>query len=146
MNLDTLIDFINRKKFEAKLFLSLKKKYYRNAPESDSLYRRRNKLISFTVFFSIFLGTQHWLNHYKIYFSRNITKSISIPLIKTIYLFALLAISQLIMKYIFYLNRIYKSYQFGLEGVLKYKLMMSNNHIYHKDFDIIDSHNIKKYQ
>lgn len=53
MNLDTLIEFINRKNFETKLFLSLKNKYFRNAPESDSLYRRRNKLISFSVFFNI---------------------------------------------------------------------------------------------
>lgn len=146
MNKDTILEYFKRKHFEFRLFLSLKNKYFKNAPESDSLYRRRNKLISFFSFLTVYLSTQHWLNHYKIYFSSNVKKIISITCMKGLYLFFLLGLSQLILKYIFYLNRIYKSYQFGLEGVLKYQIMNSENHIYNKEFDIIDSYNIKKYQ
>ncbi len=54
-------------------------------------------------------------------------------------------ISQLAVKYLYYLNKVYKSYQFALEAVLKYDLMRKQ-FIYNDAFDITDSENIKKNQ
>lgn len=54
-------------------------------------------------------------------------------------------ITQVGVKYLYYLNKVYKSYQFSLEAVLKYDIMKSN-YIYNDLFDILDSENIKKNQ
>jgi hypothetical protein len=54
-------------------------------------------------------------------------------------------ISQLSMKYLYYLNRVYKSYQFSFEGVLKYN-HLEKDYEYNDMIDLLDSENIKKNQ
>ena len=78
-------------------------------------------------------------------------KKLCVPLAKSSYFFACIFLSQLAMKYIYYLNKIFKSYQFALEGVMKYNIIRED-YIYQGDredignFDIVDTENIKKNQ
>lgn len=136
--------------FKLKLFHKLQKNFFRNTPESDSLYRRRNKLIILGISIAYYSYTHYYINDYKVLFKSKISKRISIFSLKLILLSSLILIPQLILKYIFYLNKVYKSYQFALEGVLRYNIILSNSKnnefLYLKDFDILDNTNIKKHQ
>lgn len=51
--------------------------------------------------------------------------------------------SQIAMKYMYILNRNYKSYQFALESILKLNII-EENYRYNKHFDLLDYENIKK--
>ena len=136
------------------------KKFYRNyfsrTPESDSLYRRRNRLIIlFSSTFFYYKSSQGIFNRVELeIFSMNhgfSLKKLIIPLGKSIYFLSLIFVSQLFIKYVYYLNKVFKSYQFALEGVLKYNII-ERDYIYQGDreetgrFDICDSENIKKNQ
>lgn len=132
--------------FKINLFRKLEQDYFEKTPESDSLYRRRNKLILFGVSISYFLYSHRNINQYKVLFKSGFNKELGFISVKALYLMILIASPQLVMKYILYLNKVYKSYQFGLEGVLKYNLIISKDYKYNIDFDIVDSTNIKKIQ
>lgn len=132
--------------FKVSLFRKLQQDYFKNTPESDSLYRRRNKLILFGASISYFLYSHRNINQFKVLFKSGFNKELGFITVKVLYLMLLIASPQLVMKYILYLNKIYKSYQFGLEGVLKYNLIISKDFKYNIDFDIVDSTNIKKIQ
>jgi hypothetical protein len=49
------------------------------------------------------------------------------------------------IKYLYYLNKVFKSYQFALEIVLRYRVMKSG-FPYCNGFTVLDSENIKKNQ
>jgi hypothetical protein len=49
------------------------------------------------------------------------------------------------IKYLYYLNKVFKSYQFGLEVVLKYRLL-KKGYVYDDNFNVFDSDSIKKNQ
>ena len=138
------MDYVNNKYFEFKLFRKLQKSYFKNTPDSDSLYRRRNKLILFGFSIIGYSITHSWVDEYRILFSNRKMKIISIPLIKFTICFIWIASFQLILKYIYYLNKIFKSYQFGLEGILKYRIIKSDDYTYNQIFDIIDGYSINK--
>jgi hypothetical protein len=142
--------------FKYKIFRKFYWDYFSRTPESDSLYRRRNRLMILVL-----SGIFYYKTSSKIFnrieleiFSMHrgfSMKKIFIPLSKSFYFICLIFISQLLMKYIYYLNKVFKSYQFALEGVLKYNII-EKNYVYRGDsnltgrFDIIDSENIKKNQ
>lgn len=137
--------------FKYKLFSSFYKDYFSRTPESDSLYRRRNRLL--VLFSSLFLYIKtcnNIFNRFEVdaYFAKKISK-FSIPLAKSLYFFSIIFASQLFLKYVYYLNKVFKSYQFALEGLLKYNVI-ENNYSYKGDsiltgnFDICDCENIKK--
>jgi hypothetical protein len=147
--------------FKYKLFSSFYKDYYSRTPESDSLYRRRNRLIIlFSSIFFYFKTASGVFNRmeveaYLASLSKKskihsiIARSLFIPLGKSLYFFLLLLGSQMFLKYLYYLNKVFKSYQFALEGVLKYNIL-ERNLSYQGDsaftgyFDICDCENIKK--
>lgn len=164
--------YLNETLFKLKLFRKQQKIYFKNTPESDSLYRRRNKLILFGIGLLGYTITHKWINDYKILFSNRYSKLFSVSLLKLSLLLTWLLGTQLILKYMWYLNKIYKSYQFGLESVMKYSIItkynrnsyeLNNNlsinknietnrsilrdcYIYNNEFDIIDAPNLKKNQ
>lgn len=151
-------NYIKDKLFQYKLFKHLQKEFFKSTPESDSLYRRRNKLILFSMSLIGYSFTHNWVNDYKLLISKRWIKLLSIPIMKLSLLSLWIISFQLALKYIYYLNKVYKSYQFGLEGVLKYNILnrsysLENKtsrdkslYTYSNDFDLIDSTNIKKNQ
>ena len=139
-------DYKNSYLFKLKLFRIMQKKYMANTPESDSLYRRRNKLVMLGASFIFYSYTHKHIDEYKILIKSRINKKLIIGTNKVVFLCIAIAIPQLILKYIYYLNKVYKSYQFGLESVLKYNILQNKNYQYRETFDIIDFTNIKKFQ
>jgi hypothetical protein len=140
--------------FKLNIFNKMQKEYFERTPESDSLYRRRNRLI--ILFFSglfYYKTSAQIFNRIEIeiFSGGSFFRKMLIPVGKTCYFIGCIFLSQLVMKYIYYLNKIFKSYQFALEGVLKYNIL-ENNYVYKGDleetdkFDIMDSENIKKNQ
>ena len=49
------------------------------------------------------------------------------------------------IKYIYYLNKSFKSNQFALEVILKYN-RIEKDFVYNNEYDLVDSENIKKNQ
>jgi hypothetical protein len=148
--------FINTYYFKYHLFRKFYRDYMSRTPESDSLYRRRNRLIILTTSGFFYYKTSKGIfNRIELeIFSTHkgfSLRKLFIPLSKSIYFLSLIFMSQIFIKYIYYLNKVFKSYQFALEGVLKYNLM-EKGYIYRGDweetgkFDILDSENIKKNQ
>jgi hypothetical protein len=140
--------------FQFKIFRKMQKEYFYRTPESDSLYRRRNRLIILIISGLFYYKTSYGIfqrTEVEILSKGSLLKKISIPLVKGAYFFACILLSQLFMKYLYYLNKTFKSYQFALEGVLKYNIIREN-YKYQGDredlgnFDIVDSENIKKNQ
>ncbi len=145
------------KLFKYKLFKKFQKQYFKLTPESDSLYRRRNKLILFFISLIGYSITHKWVNDYKLLFKTRFNKYFTIQIIKLALLGTWIISLQLVLKYIYYLNKVYKSYQFGLENTLKYSIINDTNkftknkdsrkfYSYNNVFDIIDSTTIKKNQ
>ncbi len=64
---------------------------------------------------------------------------------KTFYFGACILLSQLLIKYLYYLNKVFKSNQFALEVLLKYN-RIEKDYIYNHECDLVDSENIKKNQ
>ena len=140
--------------FNFKIFRKMQTEYFSRTPESDSLYRRRNRLVIL-----VFSGLFYYKTSSSIFnrieveiFSRgSLIKKLCVPFAKSAYFFSCIFLSQLAVKYIYYLNKIFKSYQFALEGVLKYNIIRED-YIYQGDreeigyFDIVDTENIKKNQ
>lgn len=142
--------------FKYKIFRKFYREYLSRTPESDSLYRRRNRLIILITSSLFYLKTANKIFHrieldiFSTYKGFSIKKLV-IPFGKSFYFLSLIFASQVFVKYIYYLNKVFKSYQFALEGVLKYEIM-ENKYIYKGDndlfgkFDLLDSENIKKNQ
>lgn len=143
-----LPDTIDRFLFKIKLFNRLNRIYFSRTPESDSLYRRRNRLIilGFSCLF-YYKTSKEIFNKFELALlaQQSFLKKLLIPGSKCLYFIFCIFLSQSIVKYGYYLNKVYKSYQFALEGVLKYKIIESE-YRYSNTFDIIDSENIKKNQ
>lgn len=146
----TMDDFI----FKLKLFNRLNGIYFSRTPESDSLYRRRNRLIILSLTIVFYYKTSNEIFNrieLKLLSQRSLFKKLYIPLMRCGYFICCVFVSQLVVKYGYYLNKVYKSYQFALEGVLKYNII-EKNYTYSNilrngsKFDIIDSENIKKNQ
>jgi len=140
--------------FRFKIFRKMQKEYFNRTPESDSLYRRRNRLLILILSGLFYYKTSYGIfnrTEVEILSKGSLLKKISIPLLKGAYFFSCILMSQLFMKYIYYLNKILKSYQFAIEGVLKYNIIREN-YCYQGDrddlgyFDIVDCENIKKNQ
>jgi len=142
--------------FKYKLFRRFYREYLSRTPESDSLYRRRNRLIILISSSLFYFKTANKIFHrieldiFSTYKGFSIRKLI-IPFSKSFYFLSLIFVSQMFVKYLYYLNKVFKSYQFALEGVLKYNIM-EDKYIYKGDsehfgkFDILDCENIKKNQ
>ncbi len=62
---------------------------------------------------------------------------------KSSYFLCCLFGSQLVMKYLYILNKNYKSYQFAFESILKLNVL-EGNYRYNNHFDLLDYENIKK--
>jgi hypothetical protein len=142
--------------FKYLLFRKFYRDYMSRTPESDSLYRRRNRLvILFTSGFFYYKTNKGIFNRIELeIFSTHkgfSFKKLIIPLSKSVYFLSLIFLSQIFVKYLYYLNKVFKSYQFALEGVLKFNLM-EKEYIYRGDweetgrFDMLDCENIKKNQ
>ncbi len=139
--------------FKYKIFRKFYRDYYSRTPESDSLYRRRNRLIIlFSSIFCYYKTSPGVFNRIEVdlySLSKGRAAKLIAPLGKSIYFFFLLFSAQLFIKYLYYLNKVFKSYQFALEGLLKYNCI-EQNFTYQGDsnltgyFDITDSENIKK--
>ena len=64
---------------------------------------------------------------------------------KSFYFATCILLSQMAIKYLYYLNKSFKSTQFALEALLKYDYI-ETNFIYNNEFDLVDSENLKKNQ
>jgi hypothetical protein len=146
--------YLNDLWFRFKIFRKMQKEYFSRTPESDSLYRRRNRLIILILSGLFYYKTSPGIFNrieVEILAKGSMLKKLSIPIAKGAYFFSCIFLSQLSMKYLYYLNKIFKSYQFALEGELKYNII-KENYKYQGDredignFDIVDSENIKKNQ
>lgn len=151
-----LPNFMQNYYFKYKIFRKFYRDYMSRTPESDSLYRRRNRLIILTASGCFYYKTSKGIFNrieVEIFSSHQgfSLRKLFIPLSKSMYFLSLIFMSQIFIKYIYYLNKVFKSYQFALEGVLKYNLI-EKDYIYRGDweetgkFDMLDSENIKKNQ
>lgn len=149
------LNFLNSYLFRFRIFIKFYKDYINRTPESDSLYRRRNRLIVLLISGIFYIQTASGIfNRIEVEIFRRKKlfpiKLLFIPLSKTFYFLTCIFISQLIMKYFYYLNKVFKSTQFAFEGVLKYNIM-NREYIYKGDevsqrFDILDGESLKKNQ
>lgn len=64
---------------------------------------------------------------------------------KSAYFALCILLSQMAIKYLYYLNKSFKSTQFALEATLKYDYI-ETNYKYNNEFDLVDSENLKKNQ
>ena len=144
---------ISRVWFKYKLFSKFYRDYYSRTPESDSLYRRRNRLlILFASIFFYYKTSKGVFNRIEVdlfSLTHGRAAKLIVPVGKSLYFCVLLFSSQLFIKYIYYLNKVFKSYQFALEGLLKYYCLERDPKYYGDSsltgcFDICDSENIKK--
>lgn len=143
--------------FQLRVFKRFYCDYFKRTPESDSLYRRRNRLIILASSGLFYYKTASGIfDRIELEIFSSLNKRYSprilfIPLGKTLYFLSCIFVSQLAMKYLYYLNKAFKSTQFASEGVLKYNII-KENYTYYGDyektgrFDIVDSENIKKNQ
>jgi hypothetical protein len=130
------------------LFRHLRREYFKRTPESDSLYRRRNRLVVLAMSGLFYYKTSNNIFNriqVEIFSKKSLLPKLSLPILKSFYFISCIFLAQLAIKYLYYLNKVFKSYQFALEVVLKYDII-KKDYVYRECFDIVDSENIKKNQ